>query len=84
MSGKRAVALLAIWWLPGLIAAVQLGALEPSPSMLALQRSILKRPLAVADGQLYVVAGTPAVDSAGKPLAKEPKPQILRIPLENI
>jgi hypothetical protein len=36
---------------------------------------------AVADGQLYVVAGTPAVDSAGKPLAKEPKPQILRIPL---
>ncbi len=39
---------------------------------------------AVADGQLYVVAGTPAVDSAGKPLAKEPKPQILRIPLENI
>ncbi len=39
---------------------------------------------AVADRQLYVVAGMPAVDSAGKPLAKEPKPQILRIPLENI
>src|SRR6266851_5084560 len=32
--------------------------------------------------RVNVVAGAPAVDSAGKPLAKEPKPRILRIPLE--
>jgi sugar lactone lactonase YvrE len=36
---------------------------------------------AVAGDQLYVVAGSPAVDTTGSPLAKEPKPQILRIPL---
>ena len=35
----------------------------------------------VAGDQLYVVAGTPAVDTAGAPLAKEPKPQIVKIPL---
>ena len=36
---------------------------------------------AVAGDQLYVVAGAPAADTAGVPLAKEPKPQILRVPL---
>jgi sugar lactone lactonase YvrE len=36
---------------------------------------------AVAGNQLYVVAGSPAADTAGLPLAKQPKPQILRIPL---
>jgi len=36
---------------------------------------------AVGGDQLYVVAGAPAVDSAASPLAKEPKPQIVKIPL---
>jgi sugar lactone lactonase YvrE len=36
---------------------------------------------AVAGDQLYVIAGTPAADAAGAPLAKEPQPQVLRIPL---
>ena len=36
---------------------------------------------AVAGDQLYVVGGAPANDTAGAPLAKEPKPQIVRIPL---
>lgn len=36
---------------------------------------------AVAGDQLYVVAGTPAVDTAASPLAKEPRPQIVRMPL---
>jgi sugar lactone lactonase YvrE len=35
----------------------------------------------VAGDQLYVVASAPAVDTAGSPLAKEPKPQIVRIRL---
>lgn len=35
----------------------------------------------VAGDQLYVVGGSPALDSAAAPLAKEPRPQILRIPL---
>jgi hypothetical protein len=35
----------------------------------------------VAGDQLYVVGGAPAVDSAGSPLAKEPRPQIVRVPL---
>ena len=37
---------------------------------------------AVAGDQLYVVGGAPANDTAGAPLAKEPKPQIVRIPLQ--
>jgi hypothetical protein len=36
---------------------------------------------AVAGDQLYVVAGAPASDTAGLPLAKQPRPQIARIPL---
>jgi sugar lactone lactonase YvrE len=36
---------------------------------------------AVAGDQLYVVAGSPAVDTAASPLAKEPRPQIVRMPL---
>src|SRR5262249_43960420 len=36
---------------------------------------------AVGGDQLYVVAGAPAVDSAASPLAKEPKPQIVSMPL---
>src|SRR5262249_28326747 len=36
---------------------------------------------AVGGDQLYVVAGAPAVDTAASPLAKEPKPQIVKIPL---
>ena len=36
---------------------------------------------AVAGDQLYVIGGAPAADTAGVPLAKEPKPQIVRIPL---
>lgn len=35
----------------------------------------------VAGDQVYVVGGSPAVDTAGTPLAKEPKPQIVKIPL---
>jgi sugar lactone lactonase YvrE len=36
---------------------------------------------AVVGDQLYVVGGAPAVDSTGSPLAKEPRPQIVRMPL---
>ena len=36
---------------------------------------------AVGGDQLYVVGGAPAVDTAASPLAKEPKPQIVKIPL---
>jgi sugar lactone lactonase YvrE len=36
---------------------------------------------AVAGKDLYVVVGSPAVDTAGVPLTKEPLPQIVRIPL---
>ena len=37
---------------------------------------------AIAGDQVYVVAGAPAVDTAGSPLAKEPRPQIVRMPLK--
>jgi len=35
----------------------------------------------VAGDQLYVVGGSPAADTVGSPLTKEPKPQIIKIPL---
>jgi hypothetical protein len=36
---------------------------------------------AVGAGHVYVVGGGPAVDASGKPLATEPLPQIVRLPL---
>src|SRR5262249_20147496 len=36
----------------------------------------------VGKGWYYVVANSPAVDTAETPLAKEPKPQIVRFPLD--
>jgi sugar lactone lactonase YvrE len=37
---------------------------------------------AIGEGWLYVVASAPAVDTAGTPLATDPKPQVVRIPLD--